>query len=104
MARLAGKFAGILRVDVPDHQVAALKAELVELASAGLHIVIEPGDSDDLGETQSQRLELIGDDRPGIVRDCLVSPQSWPSIATCQPTSRMPSSAPRRRVIPQSSV
>ena len=69
MARLTGKFAGILRVDVPDHQVAALKAELVELASAGLHIVIEPGDSDDLGETQSLRLELIGDDRPGIVRD-----------------------------------
>ena len=69
MARLAGKFAGILRVDVPDHQVAALKAELVELASARFHIVIEPGDSDDLGETQSLRLELIGDDRPGIVRD-----------------------------------
>ena len=69
MARLTEKFAGILRVDVPDHQVAALKAELVELASARLHIVIEPGDSDDLGETQSLRLELIGDDRPGIVRD-----------------------------------
>jgi glycine cleavage system regulatory protein len=69
MARLAGKFAGILRVEVPAEQVDALKAELRELASAGLHIIVEPGYEEVVGPTRSLRLELIGDDRPGIVRD-----------------------------------
>ena len=43
MARLAGKFAGILRAEVPEDKVDALKAELRELASGGIHIIVEPG-------------------------------------------------------------
>jgi len=69
MARLAGKFAGILRAEVPEDKVGALEAELRELASGGIHIIVEPGYEEVLSEARSLRLELIGDDRPGIVRD-----------------------------------
>lgn len=69
MARLAGKFAGILRVEVPAGKVDALKAELRELATGGLHIIVESGYEEVASQTRSLRLELIGDDRPGIVRD-----------------------------------
>ena len=69
MARLAGKFAGILRAEVPEDKVDGLEAELHELASGGIHIIVEPGYEEVLSEARSLRLELIGDDRPGIVRD-----------------------------------
>ena len=47
MAHLAGKFAGILRAEVPQEQAASLEAALRQLASAGLHVKIRrrPGES-----------------------------------------------------------
>ena len=71
MSRMAGQFAGILRVSVPaDHQ-AALIAGLQTLGDAGLRILVaEGGGEPDEAETrQVLALELIGNDRPGIVRD-----------------------------------
>ena len=43
MTRLAGKFAGILRVEVPADKTAALETRLHELASTGLHVIVEAG-------------------------------------------------------------
>ena len=68
MARLAGKFAGILRVEVPADQAAALEASLHELSSSGLQVIVAPGHEDTLSQTRALVLELTGDDRPGIVR------------------------------------
>jgi glycine cleavage system regulatory protein len=70
MARLAGKFAGILRIEVPSDKAAALQAALADLDARGLRVVGEP--SGGAGEATPGRtldLELVGLDRPGIVRE-----------------------------------
>ena len=69
MSRLAGKFAGILRVTVPEARAAALRDALGQLESHGLHVVIErtPGEAD-APITRDLKLELVGRDHPGIVR------------------------------------
>jgi len=70
MLSMAGKFAGILRTDVPENQIEGLIADLAALESSGLQIVTEPCES--IGKPEGAHqfyLELIGQDRPGIVRD-----------------------------------
>jgi len=69
MARLGGQFAGIVLVDAPDSLLADLRA----LENEGLRIVVQTGST---GETSiatqtGERLavEVVGNDRPGIVRD-----------------------------------
>ena len=70
MARLAGHFAGILLVDVPEAEVDRLVAELSRWRARGC----VPRSSAASARTpealdRSLLLELIGQDRPGIVRD-----------------------------------
>lgn len=69
MAHLAGKFAGILRAEVPTDRAASLEAALRQLASTGLQVVVEASRHQAAGEARSLLLELIGLDHPGIVRD-----------------------------------
>jgi len=70
MAHLAGQFAGILRVGVPEHKATALSAALEQLATEGLRVVIERTVTGlETGKRQLLRLDLVGSDRPGIVRD-----------------------------------
>lgn len=68
MCRLGGEFAGILRVHVPAAARAGLEADLAKLA--GLTIVVR---SDEAvappGVPQLASLEVVGHDRPGIVRE-----------------------------------
>ncbi len=69
-AQLAGKFAGILLVSVADEQVAALELSLRDLESAGLHLTIERGaTAQDAEPLRLITLEIVGHERPGIVRD-----------------------------------
>ena len=70
MARLAGKFAGILRASVPEAHATALMHALQELTHAGLKVTIEQSSID--ASAQAYRwltLALTGYDRPGIIRD-----------------------------------
>jgi glycine cleavage system regulatory protein len=69
MARLGGKFAGILLVEVRDDRAEALVADLAALAEVGLDVTVER--TDPPAERQSIRLalELLGADRPGIVAE-----------------------------------
>ena len=70
MARLAGKFAGVLRIDAPKDQGQSLADALNKLRDAGLNITIESSDGPiSPSKTQPLILNLIGHDRPGIVRD-----------------------------------
>jgi glycine cleavage system regulatory protein len=67
MSRLAGEFAGILRVSVPAAQADALSEALEGLRSEGLRVVVERGFEEAVEEGHVIVLELIGSDRPGIV-------------------------------------
>jgi glycine cleavage system regulatory protein len=67
MARLAGQFAGIVLVEAPE----ALLDDLRGLESQGLRIVAQSGAAGAAVATAEPRLvlEVVGNDRPGIVRD-----------------------------------
>lgn len=69
MARLAGEFAGIVRVEVPSSALTGLQAALQSLDADGITVVMRQSH-----ETGSQPgvlalLDLTGGDHPGIVRD-----------------------------------
>lgn len=64
MVRLGGQFAGVVLVDAPD----ALIDDLHALESQGLRITVQGGSA---AAVTGERLvlEVVGNDRPGIVRD-----------------------------------
>lgn len=69
MARLAGKFAGILRVSVPQQHAEALSKALLGLEAQGLRVLAERSTIDDSEPAyQYLKVDLIGMDRPGIVQ------------------------------------
>jgi glycine cleavage system regulatory protein len=67
MSRLAGQFAGIVLVEAPE----ALLDDLRGLESQGLRITAQSGTAAVPIPLDSPRLalEVVGNDRPGIVRD-----------------------------------
>jgi glycine cleavage system regulatory protein len=67
--RLAGRFAGIVRLDVPEASLDALEQALRELDTANLHVTVERAESEAATPRPRLGLELVGQDRPGIVRD-----------------------------------
>ncbi|SIS86425.1 glycine cleavage system protein R [Neptunomonas antarctica] len=70
LSRLGGKFAGILVITVPETKVTALTDALQALQNSGLKIIAEAADEQERPDTlQAFTLELIGHDKPGIVRD-----------------------------------
>jgi len=71
MARLAGRFAGILQVAVDDDVAAPLMEALASLASEGLNITVEAGAPEEGAQAAGTLLEaeIVGQDRPGIVRE-----------------------------------
>lgn len=70
MAHLAGKFAGVLRAEVPDSKTDAVMQALARLETRGLKVVAEiaPGAPDEKAQ-RPMELDLVGLDRPGIVRE-----------------------------------
>jgi glycine cleavage system regulatory protein len=70
MARLSGRFAGILRVTVEKAQAEPLAAALRGLEPDGLRVIVEgtqaPAPTPD---SRRLRLELVGQDHTGIIRD-----------------------------------
>ncbi|HIO76192.1 MAG TPA: glycine cleavage system protein R [Gammaproteobacteria bacterium] len=69
MSQLAGKFAGILRVSVADTEAEKLIAALQNL-SPDLKLLIERAAADGDGDSSlSVALNLVANDRPGIIRE-----------------------------------
>lgn len=69
MSHMAGQFAGILRVEVAEEKERELISSLKGLESAGLRIAVASNAHEDTSEArQIVRFELVGQDRPGIVR------------------------------------
>jgi glycine cleavage system regulatory protein len=70
MTRLAGHFAGILRAEVPPERLGEVMAALAALEKQGLQVTAAgaaPPPANLPERTMS--LELVGLDRPGIVRE-----------------------------------
>jgi glycine cleavage system regulatory protein len=78
MSHLGGQFAGILRVQISPEKADALEASLRELEGEGLTVAVALGTSEAGAEADGPEgtggemalaiLELMGQDRPGIVR------------------------------------
>jgi glycine cleavage system regulatory protein len=69
MSRMAGQFAGILRVEVPTAAHAELVAALQALQSEGIRVLLASGGAEPERNWRMIQLNLVGNDRPGIVRD-----------------------------------
>ena len=70
MVRLAGQFTGLLRVQVPSDRSEALSQALSRLEQQGLRVLVAASEQGTPArETAPLTLELVGQDRPGIVRD-----------------------------------
>lgn len=67
MARLGGKFAGVLLVDVDEDAVGALTTDLEGLGV--LEVSVAPTGADGVPGGTRWTLEVVGNDRPGIVRE-----------------------------------
>lgn len=69
MAIMGGKFAGIVEISIPEDQIDSLNEALAGLKSQGLSARSEAGSADTGTEYRPLTLELLGQDRPGIIRD-----------------------------------
>ena len=70
MAVLAGRFAGILKVTVPDDGSESLVKELKALEAEGMAVLVDRGAPVGVPSGyQPMQLDLTGADHPGIVRE-----------------------------------
>jgi len=70
MLSLAGKFAGILLASLPEQQVEGFLHALHGLQSEGMHIVAQSASEQcAAGGMREFNLDLVGQDRPGIIHD-----------------------------------
>ena len=68
--RLAGKFAGVVLVRVPDKNLIPLESALAKLAPSGLRVSVERGGAAETEKpSRPVALEIVGKERLGIVRD-----------------------------------
>ena len=71
LAHLAGQFAGMVLVSLPDGQVDALARSIEPLRADGLQVLIHPGAATPRTAQPDPLLvlDLVCQDRPGLVRD-----------------------------------
>lgn len=70
LAHLSGEFAGIVLINAPPENISALAAALKDLEAAGLRITVAPTTpTEPEPEYTPLTLNLVGHDRPGLVRD-----------------------------------
>lgn len=69
MARMAGQFAGILRVDIATDRVDALRLDLDALKAQEINIQVTVSGLADEAKHSMLQLSLVGNDRPGIVHE-----------------------------------
>ena len=69
MAHLGGHFAGMLRVTVPEERKEEFLRNVRSLESRGLTAVVHEDEAEPASQgARSAELRLVGQDRPGIVR------------------------------------
>lgn len=69
MARLAGQFAGIARIECESAAADALIRQLQTPATVGLTIIAVREEVTEPAPRQTLTVDVVGNDRPGIVRE-----------------------------------
>ncbi len=69
MVRLAGQFAGLAHVTLPEAQAEVLELALKTLQADGLQILVQRSHTAESTGFTPLVLELLGHDRPGIIHD-----------------------------------
>ena len=70
MSELAGQFAGIVQVEVSSTNTGAMRAALLALSEQNLSVVVaESAHTASPVQARHLRLSIVGNDRPGIVRE-----------------------------------
>jgi glycine cleavage system regulatory protein len=69
MSHMAGQFAGILRVSAPADAHQPLRSALEALGARGIRVLFAEVAPEASPEWKPITMELVGNDRPGIVRD-----------------------------------
>jgi len=69
MARLAGQFAGIVRIECPSDAVDGLTAVLQSPGTTGLTILAIREEAAEPVARQTLVVDVVGNDRPGIVKE-----------------------------------
>jgi glycine cleavage system regulatory protein len=70
MMSLAGKFAGLLLLQLPEENVDAFVAALDGLEAEGIRVIASRADAAaERIDARDATIELVGQDRPGIVHD-----------------------------------
>lgn len=67
MARLAGEFAGIVRIEAPGERVMELEAALTSLAEEGILTTLRQSTGVRETHGQTARISILCQDHPGIV-------------------------------------
>ncbi|GAA5125967.1 hypothetical protein JIN84_14875 [Luteolibacter yonseiensis] len=69
MARLAGQFAGIARIECDTASVDALISELQAPGNSGLTILAVREEAEESATRRTVVVDVVGNDRPGIVKE-----------------------------------
>lgn len=69
LARLGGKYVGSVLVELDSGKLDALEQEIRKVDATGLQVSIVPAGEEPPASTGSLGIELVGQDRPGIVRE-----------------------------------
>lgn len=69
MTHLAGKFAGIVKIQINESHITGLESALDELKSQGWVINTELSNPSIEDVNANAKVSIVGNDRPGIVKD-----------------------------------
>jgi glycine cleavage system regulatory protein len=68
LSRLGGLYVGSVLVEIESDQVEALRATVRSVDASGLTVQVAPARAGSTAEGEVLRLSVVGQDRPGIVR------------------------------------
>ncbi len=69
LSQLGGKFAGLILIELESEEASALEADLANLPGGQWSVRVTPTNAAAITGEANLSLELVGPDRPGIVRE-----------------------------------
>jgi glycine cleavage system regulatory protein len=70
LSHLGGQYVGAVLVEIAPERVSELEQAVRAVDAKGLHVrVLAAGDPPQVGGAETLKVELVGQDRPGIVRE-----------------------------------